>query len=110
MTGVVIEEFKAVARNSLRGFTRVRMPSGMIFHDVGIYETVGTRWASPASKPMLGRDGTQLQRDGKQAYSPMASFVSKEMRDKFSSSIIAAIEASHPEAFAPPADQTGPLA
>lgn len=100
MTGVVVEEFKAVTRNSLRGFARVRMPSGMIFHDVGIYETDGTRWASPASKPMLGRDGTQIKRDGKPAYQPMISFVSKEARDKFSSTIIAAIEASHPEAFA----------
>jgi hypothetical protein len=107
MTGVVVEEFKAVTRNSLRGFARVRMPSGMVFHDVGIYETNGTRWASPASKPMLGRDGTQIKRDGTQikrdgkpAYQPMISFVSKEARDKFSSTIIAAIEASHPEAFA----------
>ena len=99
MSGVIIEEFKAVSRNSLRGFARVRMPSGVIFHDVGIYGKDGTRWASPPSKPMLGRDGAQIKRDGKPRWTPVVSFAAKEVRDKFSGAIIAAIEAAHPEAF-----------
>ena len=93
MNGIVIEEYTAVTRNALRGFARVRMPSGTIFHDVGIYEKDGKRWASPPSKPMLGRDGKQMRgRD-------VMTFASKEIRDKFSSFIIAALEATHPEAF-----------
>lgn len=31
MTGIVIEEFKAVTRNSLRGFARARMPTVSFF-------------------------------------------------------------------------------
>ncbi len=99
MTGIVIEEFRAVARNSLRGFARVRMPSGVIFHDVAIHEKNGSRWAAPPSKPMLGRDGKQIERDGKPAWQPVVSFASKDVRDKFSAVIVAAIEAAHPEAF-----------
>lgn len=33
---IVIEEFVAVEKNTLRGFARVRMPSGMVLHDVAI--------------------------------------------------------------------------
>jgi hypothetical protein len=36
-TQIVIEDFKAVRRNSLLGFARVRMPSGTIFHDVTVH-------------------------------------------------------------------------
>ncbi len=100
MTGIVIEEFTPVVRNSLVGFARVRMPSGVIFHDVGIYKKDGKAWATPSGKPLLGRDGTQMRgRDGKALWVPIVSFASKEVRDKFSSAIIAAIEATHPEAF-----------
>ena len=56
-TNMIIKEFKAVTRNSLRGFAEVQMPSGLIFHDVSINCTAGRWWASPASKPVLDRDG-----------------------------------------------------
>jgi hypothetical protein len=35
-TAVVIEEFASVAKNTLVGFARVRLPSGMILHDVSV--------------------------------------------------------------------------
>jgi hypothetical protein len=98
-TGLIIEKFKAVSRNSLRGFARVRMPSGMIFHDVTVHEKEGARWASPASKPVIGRDGTNVTRDGKLAYQSVVSFATKEARDKFSAAVVAAIEDTHPGAF-----------
>jgi hypothetical protein len=96
---VIIEEFNLVVRNSLRGFARVRMPSGVIFHDVGIHEKDGARWASPAGRAMIGKDGTQLTRDGKLAWQPVISFASKEIRDVFSRAVIAAVQTSHPGAF-----------
>lgn len=104
MTGIVIEEFTAVVRNSLVGFARVRMPSGVILHDVGIYKKDlkkdGKAWATPGGKPILGRDGTQMRgRDGKALWVPVVSFATKEGRDKFSAVVVAAIEAAHPEAF-----------
>jgi hypothetical protein len=36
---VVVEEFKPVVKNTLRGFVRVRMPSGMIFQSFASMET-----------------------------------------------------------------------
>jgi hypothetical protein len=100
MSAIVVEEFKTLERNSLRGFCRVRMPSGMILHDVGIYEKDGKRWASPPSKPAIGRDGTAFKKDGKPVYTPIVSFASKEVRDRFSDAVIEALQLAHPEALA----------
>ena len=100
MTDVIIEDFKPMTRNSLRGFARARMPSGVIYHDVAIHQRDGTRWASPASKPMIGAYGTQMRgTDGKAAWQPIISFVSKEVRDQFSRAIVAAVEIGFPGAF-----------
>jgi hypothetical protein len=97
---VVIEDFVVMERNTLRGFARVRMPSGVIFHDVAIHRKDGATWASPASKPMLGRDGTQMRgRDGKALWSPIVSFTTKDVRDRFSEAVITALRESHPDAL-----------
>ena len=55
-SGFIIEEFTAVVRNTLRGFCRVRLPSGMVLHDVAVHMKNGKFWATPAGKPRLGRD------------------------------------------------------
>ena len=84
MSTVVIEEFVALQKNTLCGFCRVRMPSGVIFHDVSIHRKDTAAWASPASKPMIGRDGLQMRgRDGKGLWTPIVSFASRDIRDKF---------------------------
>ena len=98
---VLIEEFKPFPKNSLIGFVRVRMPSGVIYHDVSIHKQGDSAWASPSAKPQIGRDGTHITKDGKPQYSPVVSFVSKEVRDKFSGAILNALRSSHPEALAP---------
>lgn len=103
--GFVIEEFTPVIRNTLRGFARVRTPSGMLLFDVAIHEKNGRAWVSPASKPMLSRDGT-VMRDAanKIQYSPVVGFTSRELRDRFSYQVVAAVRTSHPEALAGEAD------
>ena len=102
IVSAVIEEFPSVTRNSLRGFARVRLPSGLILHDTAIHERDGKACASPASKPMLSRDGTVV-RDaaGKTQYVPIISFAPREIRDRFSSAVIEAMRSAHPEAFEP---------
>jgi hypothetical protein len=99
-TTFIIEEFVAVARNTLVGFARVRTPSGLIFHDVAVHQKGDNAWAAPASKPQLNRDGVQLKGpDGKGLWVPIVSFASRELRDRFSSQVIAALRASHPDAL-----------
>ena len=99
-TNMIIKEFKAVTRNSLRGFAEVQMPSGLIFHDVSINCTAGRWWASPASKPVLDRDGKH-KRDlsGRGEYLPIVSFASRELRDLFSDAVISALRDFEPAVF-----------
>jgi hypothetical protein len=97
---IAIEKFEPVVRNTLRGFARVRMPSGMVLHDVGIHQQGGAAWASPASKPQLDRNGQHMKdAAGKAKWAPVVSFASRELRAKFSASIINAVRASYPEAL-----------
>ncbi len=98
---VTIRDWRPMRKNSLLGFARVELPSGMIIADVTIL--VGERgpWASPPSKPMMGKDGVALTDDkGKIRYSPVIEFASKEIRDRWSVGVIEAMRASHPEVFA----------
>lgn len=105
MAHLVVEEFTAVVRHTLRGFCRVRMPSGMIIAEVAIHVRDGHAWVSPPSKPMLNRAGQQMKDSaGKLLWSPIITFASRELRDRFSDSVLAALHTSHPEALAVVAD------
>jgi hypothetical protein len=97
---LTILEFTPVIKNSLRGFARVAMPSGMILNDVGIYVSAGRAWANPASKPMLDRDCNVL-RDaaGKIRYVCLTEFRDRQTRDRFSEAVIAALRLKHPDAL-----------
>jgi hypothetical protein len=90
--------------NSLRGFAKVVLPSGMVLHDISIHVAGNRAWASPASKPMLDRSGIAMKDDtGKIRYSPIVSFATREGWERFSDAIIEAIRFSHPS----PADPGG---
>ncbi len=97
---IIVEEFTPVVRNTLRGFARVALPSGMILSDVSVHVSGETAWASPASKPVLNRDGVATRDStGKIRYVPVVSFARRDLRDRFSNGVIEALRGSHPEAF-----------
>jgi hypothetical protein len=101
MTTFVIEAFTPVAKNSLLGFATVRMPSGMLLHDVGVHRQGGSFWAMPASKPMLDRSGTQLKdASGKLRWVPIVSFADKATRDRWSQAVVAALREQRPDLVA----------
>jgi hypothetical protein len=104
MIGVRIVDFRSVRRNSLLGFARVELPSGMVIADVTVMlaGTTGRPWASPPSKPMVDREGVVLKDpNGKIRYTPIIEFTSREIRTRWSDAVIAAMQAAHPEAFVP---------
>jgi hypothetical protein len=64
-------------KNSLRGFVRAQMPSGIVLHDCAVHQKDDAWWVSPGSKPMIGRDGTQMKdATGKAMWAPVVSFSS----------------------------------
>jgi hypothetical protein len=96
---ITIEEFRPFSKNSLIGFCKVRLPSGLVLHDVSVHRQGNAAWVSPSAKPQLGRDGVHIMKDGRPQYSPVVSFINRETRDKFSNAILDALRCSHPEAF-----------
>ncbi len=97
---MTVEEFATVRKNSLRGFAKIMLPSGMILTDVSIHVSDGKAWASPPSKPMLSREGVHLRDDaGKPRYTPIVAFASRKLRDRFSQQVVEAIRISHPDAL-----------
>jgi hypothetical protein len=98
---IVISDFKALHRNTLRAFFTAAMPSDLVFHELALHYRDGVWWVAPASKPMLSKDGAALRDDaGKVRYSPIVSFRTKQARDHFNRVVIAALKLAHPEVFA----------
>jgi hypothetical protein len=100
MTGFVVESFTPMAKNTLLGFATVRVPSGLLFHDVAIHRQNGSAWASPASKPMTDRNGGVMRDgEGRVRYTPVVSFSNKTVRTRWSNAVVAALEEQRPEAL-----------
>jgi len=96
-----ILDWRPLCKNSLLGFAKVELPSGMVLVDVTILTGERGPWASPPSKPMVGRDGVVMKdAGGKTKYVPVIEFTSKEVRDRWSAAVVDAMRAAHPEALA----------
>lgn len=96
-----VSDWKAIERNTLRGFFTAHLPSGMTLFENTLHYRDGHWWVMPASKPMLSKDGTALRDDaGKIRYAPIVSFESKLARDRFNTAVLTALRLAHPRAFA----------
>lgn len=98
--GIVIKTWKPLRKNSLLGFAEVAFQSGLVIAEVCIMQGEHGPWANPPSRPMVGRDGRALTDErGKVRYQPLISFSSKEIKNRWSDGVIAAMQEQHPEAF-----------
>ena len=97
---VAILTWKPLARNTLRGFASIRLGASLKISDVTIHRHENGRcWASFPSKPVLAPDGTVKKGDnGKPMYTPIIEWDSKAAADRFSASVIGALEAEYPGA------------
>ena len=100
MATITISDWKPRRKGALRGFVTATFPSGMTVHEVSIMQSNGRAWASPPSKPMIKDGKTIVDDSGKTKYVPLIEFVSKSVRDRWSSSIVDALLAAFPEALA----------
>jgi hypothetical protein len=95
-----ILEWRELRKNSLLGFAKVELPSGMILADVTILSGLHGPYALPPSKPMISPSGVVMKdRNGKTRYTPIVDFTTKDVRSKFSASVITALQQSHPKVF-----------
>jgi hypothetical protein len=97
---VAILTWRPLVRNTLRGFATIRLGSALKINDVAIHRHAnGKCWASFPSKPVLLPDGTaKIGDNGKTMYVPILEWDSKASADRFSESVIGAVELGHPGA------------
>ena len=99
-TRMRVTEFVARRSNSFRGFGTLEQPSGQMIHDVGFHTRDGRHWAQPPSKLRLDRNGQHMKDpDGKGLWTPIISFTSKDVRDRWSAAAVAALPDSFPAAM-----------
>ncbi len=80
--------------NTLLGFCKLTLPSGMVLHDVAVHERNGTRWVAPPGRPQLDKDG-QIRKDpttGRILYTATVEFADRVSRDRFQTQALAAID------------------
>jgi hypothetical protein len=95
-------EWHPLRRSSLRGFCKIRFPSGIEIADIPIHQAGSRTWAAAPGKPMLDRDGAAMRDgDGKIRYSLIVGFANHGVRSRWSRAVIAAIREAHPEALDP---------
>jgi hypothetical protein len=101
MSAVVVEDFRRLAKNTLRGFVRARFPPRIIIAEISIHVGAdGKAWASPPSRPMLDRDGAAMRdQDGKVRWQPLMTFASGKIRNAWSQHVIDALLSLFPDAL-----------
>jgi DNA-binding cell septation regulator SpoVG len=85
-------KFTALEKGCLRGFADLTLANGLIIHDAMLMESSGRRWVNLPGKPQLGKDKNPVLKDGKYTYVQVLSIPDRELRDKFSTAALAAID------------------
>jgi hypothetical protein len=84
---MILIEFKAIVRNTLRGFCILDIPPGIILRDVSVHEKNGRRWARLPSKPVLDSEGRHVvTHSGQKRYAALLGWRNRELADRFSAS------------------------
>lgn len=69
---------------------------GLVISQVGIFAKDGSRWAQLPSEIQRDRDGAIIKDDrGKPKYKSPLKWRNRELQERFSGALIAAIEAKH---------------
>jgi hypothetical protein len=97
---IALVAWRPLAKGALRGFATIQLPLGLRLIDCPVLVSNGKPWVSLPAKPVLDRDGQhKADPNGKPAYAPVAEWRSRELRDRFSEAVIAAIRRMYPEAL-----------
>jgi hypothetical protein len=90
---ISILDWRPLERGTLRGFARVKIPSWhLVIDGVAVHEKDGRRWAQLPAKPMLNSDRELEREDGKIRYAKILWFETREISDRFSAAVVAAVD------------------
>lgn len=94
---VQILDWRELRKGALQGFVKIQL-GALEITDVQIMSSDGRRWANLPSKPQIDRDGNVRKENGKTLYTPILKWATKDAGNRFSESVLAALEAKHPQA------------
>lgn len=94
---VVILDWRPMTKGALLGFVKIKL-GALEITDVTVMSSNGKKWAGMPAKPQIDKDGTVKRDGGKIVYTKILSWDSKGASDRFSESVIAALEQEHPGA------------
>lgn len=95
---VVIHDWRPLKRNTLLGFVKLQI-GALKISDVAINTSNGRTWANLPSKPQIDKEGICLRgENGKIKYIPLIEWATREASDRFSESVILALEDKFPGA------------
>jgi hypothetical protein len=99
--GVTLLDWKPLPRNTLCGFTTVRIEAiGLTIADISVHTKNESRWVSLPSKPLVDRGGMVMRDEaGKIRYVPVLSWRTRQVAEWFSHAVIEALLGAHPGAF-----------
>lgn len=96
---VVLENWRPLLRNTLRGFATVRV-GALKISDVAIHQKNDRSWAQLPAKPQMNSDGmARRSQEGKILYTPVIEWATRDASERFSEGVIAAVTAQFPEAM-----------
>lgn len=95
---LVLRDFRAFTKNTLRGFATVELPSGIVIHDASVHTKNGKSWVAMPAAPQTN-NGTVRMVDGKPQYKKILEWKDRDLSDRFSEAVVEAVLAAHPSAL-----------
>jgi hypothetical protein len=98
VSAVIIEVFRPLLKNTLRGFADVILPTTRLcIRDIAIHQIGDRCWVNLPSRPMLNPDGSPMVNNrGKPLYFAFLRFTDESAHLQFERAVITAMRATHP--------------
>ncbi len=95
MAELRLRDFRAVTKNTLRGFATFEFPNGMVIHDMPTHTKNGASWVAFPAVPQL-ENGSLRVVDGKTQYKRVIEWRDRDLSDRFSDAAVAVIKRDKP--------------
>jgi hypothetical protein len=97
---VKLTGWRAVRKNTLRGFCSVELAIGLQITDVAVHTKGARSWAQLPSKPQLEEGRHRIDPNtGKPAWTPVLTWKSRAVADRFSAAVLSELVRHYPEAL-----------
>lgn len=98
--GLILREWRPMARNTLIGFADISLPIGLEIDDVAVHVSHGRAWVSFPGRPVLDADGQHVGTGGKKRWAISLRWSDRAIAARFSEVVIELVRAIDPDALA----------